>query len=127
MSDAPVLAVSAKTGEGVDRLFGAIRRLHAATELRIPTAELNRWLKQATLRHEPAMAQRGTRKRPLKFFYATQTSVRPPTFTLFCSEPAAVQPAYQRFLENRLREEFGFAGAPVRIRLRARSGRASAR
>jgi GTP-binding protein len=73
------------------------------------------------------MAQRGSRRRPLKFFYATQTSRRPPTFTLFCSEPAAVQPAYQRFLENRLRESFDFAGTPVRIRLRARSARAAAR
>jgi len=66
------------------------------------------------------MAQRGPRRRPLKFFYATQTSVRPPTFVLFCSEPSAVQPAYRRFLENRLRESFDLAGTPVRLRLRAR-------
>jgi GTP-binding protein len=121
MADAPVLAVSARTGAGVEGLFGAIRRLHAATERRIPTAELNRWLKQATERHEPAMAQRGTRKRPLKFFYATQASTRPPTFVLFCTEPAAVKPAYRRFLENRLRETFELAGTPIRLRLRARS------
>ena len=79
-------------------------------------------------RHEPAMAQRGSRRRPLKFFYATQTGVHPPAFTLFCSEPAAVQPAYVRFLENRLRDAFDFAGTPLRIRLRARSrGAAAAR
>jgi GTP-binding protein len=121
MPDAPVLAVSARTGQGVEALFGAIRKLHAATELRIPTAELNRWLKQATERHEPAMAQRGTRKRPLKFFYATQAGTRPPTFVLFCTEPAAVKPAYRRFLENRLRESFELAGTPIRLRLRART------
>ena len=67
------------------------------------------------------MAQRGTRRRPLKFFYATQTATRPPTFVLFCTEPEAVQPAYRRFLENRLRETFDLEGTPVRLRLRARS------
>jgi len=67
------------------------------------------------------MAQRGARKRPLKFFYATQTGVSPPTFVLFCTEPAAVQPSYRRFLENRLRESFDFRGTPLRMRLRARN------
>ena len=67
------------------------------------------------------MAQRGPRKRPVKFFYATQTGVGPPTFTLFCTEPEAVQPAYRRFLENRLRERYHLEGVPVRLRLRART------
>jgi GTP-binding protein len=67
------------------------------------------------------MAQRGDRRRPIKFFYATQTGVRPPTFLLFCTEPAAVKPSYRRFLENRLREAFDLRGTPVRLRLRARS------
>ncbi len=66
------------------------------------------------------MAQRGTRRRPLKFFYATQTTVRPPTFVLFCTEPEAVQASYRRFLENRLRESFGLEGIPIRLRLRSR-------
>jgi GTP-binding protein len=66
------------------------------------------------------MAQRGMRRRPLKFFYATQTGVRPPTFVLFCTEPTAVQTSYRRFLENRLREAFDLEGTPVRLRLRAR-------
>ena len=127
MADAPVLAVSAKTGSGLDALFARVRTLHETAHREIPTAELNRWLQDAVRRHEPAMAQRGSRRKPLKFFYATQTGVRPPAFTLFCSEPAAVQPAYVRFLENRLREEFDFAGTPVRIRLRARSARGGAR
>jgi GTP-binding protein len=121
MPDAPVLAISAKTGSGLDALFGSVAGLRAASQRRIPTAELNRWLEDATRRHQPAMAQRGSRKRPLKFFYATQSGVRPPTFQLFCTEPTAVQPAYRRFLENRLRECFDFAGTPVRLQLRARS------
>jgi len=123
MRDAPVLAVSAKTGAGTGELLDRVRRLHEEGGRRIATADLNRWLQDATRRHEPAMAQRGRRKRPLKFFYATQTGVHPPTFALFCTEPAAVQPAYKRFLEKRLRETFGFEGTPVRLRLRARSER----
>ena len=61
------------------------------------------------------------RKRPLKFFYVTQTAVRPPTFVLFCTDPDAVQASYRRFLENRLRETFGFEGTPIRLRLRSRA------
>ncbi len=125
MDDAPVLTVSAKTGAGLGGLFERVRQLHETARREIGTAELNRWLQDAVRRHEPAMAQRGSRRRPLKFFYATQTGVRPPAFTLFCSEPTAVQPAYLRFLENRLREVFDLAGTPVRIRLRARSPRAA--
>jgi GTP-binding protein len=121
MADAPVLRISAKTGAGVGRIFERVRRLHAAAERKIGTAELNRWLQATVRRHEPAMGQRGSRRRPLKFFYATQTATRPPTFVLFCTEPEAVQPAYRRFLENQLRESFDLAGTPVRLRLRARS------
>ena len=98
----------------------------ASMSQHIGTAELNRWLQEAVRLHEPAMAQRGTRRRPLKFFYATQTATRPPTFVLFCTEPESVQPAYRRFLENRLRETFDFEGTPVRLRLRPRhEGRSS--
>ena len=117
----PVVTLSAKTGRGLGRLFPQIRRLGEAFQRKIATAELNRWLQWTVALHEPAMAQRGTRKRPLKFFYATQTGVGPPTFTLFCTEPEAVQPAYRRFLENRLRERYELAGVPVRLRLRART------
>jgi GTP-binding protein len=120
MADAPLLATSAKTGAGCERIFPLVRRIVTAADLRISTAHLNRWLRDTVARHEPAMAQRGTRRRPLKFFYATQTSVRPPTFVLFCTEPAAVQTSYRRFLENRLRETFDLEGTPVRLRLRAR-------
>jgi len=120
LSDVPVLRISAKTGRGVERIFPRIRKLGRSFSLQVPTAELNRWLEDCVRRHEPAMAQRGSRRRPIKFFYATQTGIRPPTFLLFCTEPESVQPSYRRFLENRLREEFDLEGAPVRIRLRAR-------
>jgi GTP-binding protein len=92
-----------------------------AGNLRLQTAQLNRWLKRTVARHEPAMAQRGPRKKPVKFQYATQVGVRPPTIILFCTAPDAVQESYRRFLENRLREDFDLRGTPVRLRLRARS------
>jgi GTP-binding protein len=117
----PVLQLSAKTGRGVAKLFPLIRSLGEAQQRKIPTAELNRWLQESVAKHEPAMGQRGVRKRPIKFFYATQTGTAPPAFTLFCTEPESVQPAYRRFLENRLRERFGFEGVPIRLRLRART------
>jgi GTP-binding protein len=121
IGDSPVLPVSAKTGAGLHKLFPLVEKVATAGELRIPTAELNRWLKQTVARHEPAMAQRGPRKKPVKFQYATQTGVRPPTFVLFCTQPEAVQASYKRFLENRLREAFDLAGTPVKLRLRARA------
>jgi len=121
VAHAPVLHVSARTGAGIARILPEAERAAGAGRRRIATAELNRWLRECVSRHEPAMAQRGPRRRPIKFFYATQASVRPPTFVLFCTEPAAVAPSYRRFLENRLRESFDFRGAPVRLRLRART------
>jgi len=121
LADAPLCQISAKTGAGVGRLLERAQKLHQTAERRISTSELNRWLQDCVSRHEPAMAQRGHRKRPLKFFYATQTTVRPPTFVLVCTDPKAVQPSYRRFLENRLRESFDFGGIPIRLRLRPRS------
>jgi len=120
MHDSPVLQVSALTGAGFGRILPLVDELARAGERRIGTAELNRWLEEAVSRHEPAMAQRGSRRRPVKFHYATQTGVNPPSFVLFCNNPSAVQPAYRRFLENRLREAFDLRGTPVRLRLRAR-------
>jgi len=121
LPDVPVLEISAKTGRNTQRILPLARKIAEAAAQEISTSALNRWLQESARRHEPSMAQRGTRKRPIKFFYATQTGTRPPTFLLFCTEPSDVLDSYRRFLENRLREEFGFAGVPVRIRLRKRS------
>jgi GTP-binding protein len=118
--DTPVLTVSARTGLRVERILPLVRRLARAARTRVPTAELNRWLQDAAGAHEPAMAQRGPRRRPLRFFYATQVAVRPPTFVLFCTDPSAVKDSYRRYLENRLRERFELEGTPVRLQLRAR-------
>jgi GTP-binding protein len=120
LGDAPLLTVSAKTGAGIGRIFELSQRLAAAVERKIGTSELNRWLAKTVALHDPAMAQRGSRRKPVKFYYATQMGTRPPTFVLFCSEPDAVQSSYRRFLENQLRASFDLAGAPVRLRLRSR-------
>jgi GTP-binding protein len=120
LSDAPILSVSAKTGARVGRLFGAVRQVARSGGRRIATAELNRWLQETVRLHEPPMARRGQNRRPIKFFYGTQTEVYPPTFLFFCSNPDAIAASYRRFLENRLREVFDFKGTPLRLRLRAR-------
>ena len=126
LADAPLLTVSARSGLHVDRIFPLVRRLHEAAQRRIATAELNRWLEEATARHQPALGQRGARRRPIRFFYATQTGAAPPTFILFCTDPAAVRESYRRYLENSLREAFGLEGVPLRLRLRARRARGAA-
>jgi GTP-binding protein len=123
MSDAPVLSVSAQTGAGFKALFKKIREVASASALRIPTADLNRWLQDVAEKHPPAMASRGPSKRSNKLFYASQVAIRPPVIVVFCTDPKGIQTSYIRFLENRLRESFGFEGTPVRVRLRARSGR----
>jgi len=123
MSDVPIVPVSARTGSGFGPLFKKLRRVVAAGELRIPTSDLNRWLHDVAEKHPPAMATRGASRRVNKLFYASQVGVRPPTFVVFCSDPDNIQTSYVRFLENQLRESFGFEGTPVRVRLRARSGR----
>ncbi len=120
MADSPILTLSAQTGARIARIFPTVKELYESSRREIPTSELNRWLKDTVARHEPAMAQRGTRRRPLKFFYATQAGTQPPTFILFCTEPAAVAPSYRRFLENRMREDFKLVGTPIRLRLRSR-------
>jgi GTP-binding protein len=127
MSDVPIVPVSARTGAGLGRLFGRLREVVAARERRIPTADLNRWLQDVAEKHPPAMASRGAARRPNKLFYASQVAVRPPVVVVVCSDPKAIQTSYVRFLENQLRESFGFEGTPVRVRLRARSGRRSGR
>jgi len=121
MPQVTVLPVSAKTGARLKRFLPAGRAASAAAQRRVSTADLNRWLQQVVRMHEPAVDRRGGRNRAIRFLYATQTGIRPPTFLLFCNEPRGVQASYRRFLENKLREAFDFRGTPVRLRLRRRS------
>jgi GTP-binding protein len=121
MTDVPVIPVSAKTGAGFRTLFKKLRKVADASQLRISTADLNRWLQDVAEKHPPSMAIKGASRKPNKLFYASQVAVGPPVVVVFCTDPTSIQTSYVRFLENRLRESFGFEGTPVRVRLRERS------
>jgi len=112
----PVLCVSARTGEGLGDLFPLVARVDAAYGRTLPTAALNRAL-AAAVAATPPPSPRG---RALRFFYAAQVGRRPPEVVVFTNAPAAVPPAYLRYLGTRLREAFGLEGVPLRIVLRAR-------
>jgi GTP-binding protein len=113
----PILAISAKTGQRVGRVLEAALEIAAERRRRVPTAALTAWLRDATLRR-PAPNARG--KQP-RFFYATQVAIEPPTFVIFASEVATLHFSYKRFLENQLRDTFGFSGTPIRLVLRERA------
>ena len=114
---APIVAISALTGQRVGRVLDAALDIAIARRRRIATAELNRVLAEATYR-QPAPTVHGRRPR---LYYATQAGVQPPTFVLFASDAAGIHFSYKRYLENRLRETFDFAGSPIRLIFRERS------
>ena len=113
---APVVSISAKTGQRVGRVLELAVDIWAERRKRVPTGELNRMLMAATDRTPPPPA-RG--RRP-KLFYATQAAIAPPTFVFFASDASAVHFSYRRYLENRLRDTFGFDGTPLRLVFRDR-------
>jgi GTP-binding protein len=112
---APLLRVSARTGRGVEKIWGLVDKVLAERSRRIPTAALNQWLGQATERTPPPPA----RGRSVKVRYATQARVDPPELVLFTSGP--LTPSYRRYLERDLRRTFGFEGTPVRLVVRVRT------
>ncbi|WP_101697785.1 ribosome biogenesis GTPase Der [Clostridium minihomine] len=114
MSYAPILFISAKTGQRVDRLFELIKHVASMNTLRITTGVLNDILAQATARVQPP-TDKGKR---LKIFYMTQASVKPPTFVCFVNSAELFHFSYQRYLENRIRETFGLEGTPIRMIVR---------
>jgi GTP-binding protein len=120
LSYAPIVFLSALTGDRVERLYSMLDRVAAARERRVSTGELNRWLSNVDL-------ERGTSpaNREVKIFYITQATVAPPTFVLFTNQLKPLHFSYQRFLENRLRTAFDFIGTPLRFnqRLKKRSAR----
>lgn len=119
LEKAPVVTGSAKTGLRLDQLFGLVDKIMGQYRFRASTGEVNRIIEAAVEAHTPPYAGRGR----LKFFYSTQVGVRPPTFVTFTNKPGSVHFSYQRFLVNRLKEAFGLDLVPVRLILRARSGR----
>lgn len=114
---APILHVSAKTGERAPKLLEAIERVSAARATRVPTGELNRFIEAITTAHPPVSPGR----RNVRALYAAQTGIAPPSFVLFTNVATRLHFSYERFLENRLREQYGFFGTPIRIAVRRRA------
>lgn len=113
---APILTISALTGKRVARVIPTVFEVFQQYNQRITTGHVNRALEQALERHEPPQVA----GRPLKFYYATQTSVRPPTFVLFCNRPESIHFSYERYLTNQFREAFGLTKTPIRLVFRGR-------
>jgi GTPase len=113
---APVLHVSATTGERMPKVVETIDRIAEARTRRIPTAELNRFVAAVTAVHPPASPGR----REVRILYAAQTAVAPPTFVFFTNVATRFHFSYERFLVNRLRESFGLEGTPIRLHVRRR-------
>lgn len=118
MTYAPLLFVSALTGQRLPRIFETIREVYAQACLRVSTGMLNDVLADAMARVQPP-SDKGRR---LKIYYMTQQSVRPPTFVIFCNDAELFHFSYQRFLENQLRSVFGFRGTPLKLIIRQRGG-----
>ena len=116
MSYAPIMFVSAKTGQRVGKLFELINRIYEQSCMRISTGMLNDVLSDAVMRVQPP-TDKGRR---LKIYYITLTSVKPPVFVIFCNDAELFHFSYQRYIENQIREVFGFYGTPIVITVRQR-------
>lgn len=116
MAYAPMVFISAKTGQRLDQLFELIQRVANFNAMRITTGMLNDVLAQATARVQPP-TDKGKR---LKIYYMTQASTKPPTFVCFVNRAELFHFSYQRYLENRIRETFGMEGTPIRFLIRER-------
>ena len=114
MSYAPILFISAKTGQRLDKLFETIQYVDVQNGTRIPTGALNEMLARSTARVQPP-SDKGKR---LKIFYITQSSTRPPTFVAFVNQKALFHFSYQRYIEIQIRENFGLTGTPMRLLIR---------
>jgi GTP-binding protein len=114
---APILHISAATGERTPKLLEVVERVAVAARTRVPTGELNRFIEKVTSASPPVTAGH----RNVRVMYAAQTSVAPPTFVLFTNTATKLHFSYERYLENRLRETYGFFGNPIRIQIRGRT------
>ena len=117
MSYAPIMFISAKTGQRINKLYEMIQFVHSQNSMRISTGKLNEVLANATARVQPP-TDKGKR---LKIYYMTQASTRPPTFVFFVNNKELFHFSYQRYLENQIREVFGLNGTPVRFLIRERN------
>jgi GTPase len=113
---APVLHISARTGDRTPKLLETIDRVARGRLRRVPTGELNRFVEAVTTSHAPVSPG----KKHVRVLYAAQTGVAPPTFVFFTNVATTFHFSYERYLANRLRESFGFEGSPIRLEVRAR-------
>jgi len=113
------LFISAKTAHGFRTLFEKIDEVYHAAGIRVSTGDLNRFCARVIESHPPPLY----RGRMVRIYYMTQVATRPPTFVLFVNAAAGLPEHYLRYLDNRLRATFGFGGAPIRIKVRTRTGR----
>ena len=114
---APILHISAKSGERTPKLLEAIDKVSASRRMRVGTGELNRFIEQITSAHLPVSSGH----RSVRVLYAAQTAVAPPTFVMFTNVATKLHFSYERFLENQIREKYGFFGTPLKITVRRRS------
>ncbi len=119
MTYAPILFISAKTGQRVQRLFELIKFVSNQHSLRISTGTLNDVINEAVAIVQPP-SDKGKR---LKIYYATQAFVRPPTFVLFVNDYELMHFSYERYIENQLRKNFGFEGTPIKFKIREKRGK----
>jgi GTP-binding protein len=114
VKDLPIVGVSALNGRGIDRLMPAVFETYAVWNKRVPTPKLNRWLREMETLHPPPLAK----GRRIRLRFMTQIKRRPPTFVLSVSQPEELGDDYLRFLMNRLRDDFGLPGVPIRLTMR---------
>ena len=114
---APIVHVSALTGDRTDRLLQVVDRVAEARRRRVPTSELNKFLERVTAAHTPTSKSR----REVRILYGAQTATSPPSFVLFTNVASELHFSYERYLVNQLRETFGFEGTPIRLRIRRRN------
>lgn len=124
---APIVTMSAKTGQRVHRALEAAEEVWKEWRKRVPTPEVNRVLHQATARVQPPQSKGRRPGRVVRILYGHQAEVAPPLFLFFVNEPKAVPEHYRRYLEHALREAFGFGGVPLRISFRGATARSRAR
>ncbi|HHW13495.1 MAG TPA: GTP-binding protein, partial [Firmicutes bacterium] len=118
---APLIFVSAKQGKRIPQLIDLVDYVAEQQVRRVQTSHLNEVLSDAVARQEPP----SDKGKALKIFYGTQVGVKPPTFVLFVNDPELLHFSYQRYLENRLREAYGFEGTPLILKAKARGERAA--
>jgi GTP-binding protein len=119
MSYAPIIFISALTGQRVVKVLNIVDEVVAQASKRVSTSELNKVIEEAARRHHPPSYQ----NKFVKLYFGTQIASNPPTFVVFTNHPEGIHFSYSRYIENKIRQAFGFEGTPFRLLFKERSGR----